>query len=138
MGKHRRPCDDAPPQAVISGTAGGETAGKASGVAGGQAGAAYWSVHDAGWPALRPNLPAELIDLLAPPIVVGVARGPSAARLGTAPARPAPPPAPPRPAPPPGPARPAPPVPAPPAPARPAPAEMPFNWWTRRGVRCGA
>ncbi|MGC4807047.1 hypothetical protein [Micromonospora sp. DT233] len=61
MGRHRRTYDDAPPQPAT-------------------AGVAYWSVADAGWPAVRPNLPAELADLLAPPIVVGVARATVAAR----------------------------------------------------------
>ncbi|MFF3869830.1 hypothetical protein [Micromonospora sp. NPDC001898] len=69
MGKHRRTFDDAPPEAATTG----------------EAGAAYWSVDDAGWPAVRPNLPAELVDLLAPPIVVGVARPAATSRL-TAPA----------------------------------------------------
>lgn len=44
-------------------------------------GAAYWSVDDLCWTALRPDLPADLVDLLAPPIVVGVARVPAAYRL---------------------------------------------------------
>ncbi|MER5703560.1 hypothetical protein ABT023_16680 [Micromonospora sp. NPDC002296] len=57
MGKHRCTSDEASPQAVT-----------------GESGAAYWSVADAGWPAVRPALPAEMVDLLAPPIVVGVAR----------------------------------------------------------------
>jgi hypothetical protein len=35
-------------------------------------GGAYWSVDEYPWSALRPSLPAELVDLLAPPIVVGV------------------------------------------------------------------
>ncbi|WP_405105284.1 hypothetical protein OG559_18045 [Micromonospora sp. NBC_01405] len=65
MGKHRRTFDDAPPQAAATG----------------EAGAAYWSVDDAGWPAVRPNLPADLVDLLAPPIVVGVARVAATSRL---------------------------------------------------------
>jgi hypothetical protein len=34
-------------------------------------GGAYWSVDGHRWQRLRPNLPAELADLLAPPIVVG-------------------------------------------------------------------
>ncbi|WP_229403629.1 hypothetical protein [Micromonospora okii] len=113
MGKHRRPCDDAATT--------------------GEAGAAYWSVHDDGWPALRPTLPAELVDLLAPPIVVGVARTPAAARPHTA----APGPAAPRPGPPAAsrPAAPAAPRPAvsavpPPSPAgapRPIPQHGPFQ-----------
>ncbi|MFI0796904.1 hypothetical protein ACH4OY_30095 [Micromonospora rubida] len=57
MGKHHRTFDDAPSQAAT-----------------GDPGATYWSVADAGWPAVRPSLPAEMVDLLAPPIVVGVAR----------------------------------------------------------------
>ncbi|MEK8109611.1 hypothetical protein NKG94_44275 [Micromonospora sp. M12] len=44
-------------------------------------GAAYWSVDDSRWPTLRPDLPAHLVDLLAPPIVVGVARVPVTSRL---------------------------------------------------------
>ncbi|NYH42902.1 hypothetical protein HNR22_002629 [Micromonospora jinlongensis] len=44
-------------------------------------GAAYWSVDDSRWPAVRPDLPAHLVDLLAPPIVVGVARVPVTSRL---------------------------------------------------------
>ncbi|MEU7776265.1 hypothetical protein [Micromonospora parva] len=89
-------------------------------------GADYWSVDDSRWPTVRPDLPAHLVDLLAPPIVVGVARVPVTSRLtppavvnplpspadavpadvpalvpsGAAPAEPAPPPpAPPRPVP---------------------------------------
>ncbi|MEH1167426.1 hypothetical protein V6V47_18770, partial [Micromonospora sp. CPCC 205539] len=44
-------------------------------------GAAYWSVDDSRWPTVRPDLPADLVDLLAPPIVVGVARVPVTSRL---------------------------------------------------------
>ncbi|MCG5468541.1 hypothetical protein LADH09A_002407, partial [Micromonospora sp. LAH09] len=44
-------------------------------------GAAYWSVDDSRWPVVRPDLPAHLVDLLAPPIVVGVARVPVTSRL---------------------------------------------------------
>ncbi|MGW1449196.1 hypothetical protein ACWCO3_13025 [Micromonospora sp. NPDC002411] len=44
-------------------------------------GPAYWSVDDSRWPAVRPDLPAHLVDLLAPPIVVGVARVPVTSRL---------------------------------------------------------
>ncbi|MFI7645663.1 hypothetical protein ACIBTZ_06195 [Micromonospora sp. NPDC049460] len=43
--------------------------------------AAYWSVDDSRWPAVRPDLPAHMADLLAPPIVVGVARVPATSRL---------------------------------------------------------
>ncbi|WP_405099861.1 hypothetical protein [Micromonospora sp. NBC_01412] len=64
MGKHRRTFDDAPSQAAT-----------------GDPGATYWSVADAGWPAVRPSLPAEMVDLLAPPIVVGVARVAATSRL---------------------------------------------------------
>ncbi|MEU4776562.1 hypothetical protein [Micromonospora sp. NPDC023633] len=61
--------------------------------------AAYWSVDDSRWPAVRPDLPAHMVDLLAPPIVVGVARVPATSRL-TPPAEPHPvAPAEPRPAP---------------------------------------
>ncbi len=34
----------------------------------------YWSVDAGAWSSVRPGLPAHLVDLLAPPIVVGVAR----------------------------------------------------------------
>ncbi|MFC5926018.1 hypothetical protein [Micromonospora vulcania] len=44
-------------------------------------GAAYWSVDDSRWPVVRPDLPADLVNLLAPPIVVGVARVPVTSRL---------------------------------------------------------
>ena len=44
-------------------------------------GADYWSVDDSRWPTVRPDLPAHLVDLLAPPIVVGVARVPVTSRL---------------------------------------------------------
>ncbi|MEH1101743.1 hypothetical protein [Micromonospora sp. CPCC 205561] len=54
---------------------------------------AYWSVDDSRWPTLRPDLPAHMVDLLAPPIVVGVARVPATSRLtpptGRPPAEPA-------------------------------------------------
>jgi hypothetical protein len=36
----------------------------------------YWSVDAGAWSSVRPGLPAHLVDLLAPPIVVGVARAP--------------------------------------------------------------
>ncbi|MER7458349.1 hypothetical protein [Micromonospora sp. NPDC126480] len=42
---------------------------------------AYWSVDDSRWPAVRPDLPTHMVDLLAPPIVVGVARVPVTSRL---------------------------------------------------------
>ncbi|WP_433126641.1 hypothetical protein ACQPWW_28005 [Micromonospora sp. CA-240977] len=85
-------------------------------------GAAYWSVDDSRWPAVRPDLPAHVVDLLAPPIVVGVARVPVTSRLtpaepaAAAPAQPAPPP--------PAPAAPRP-VPTPPLSPRPVPAPPP-------------
>ncbi|WP_245719085.1 hypothetical protein [Micromonospora rhizosphaerae] len=44
-------------------------------------GPTYWSVDDARWPAVRPSLPAEMVDLLAPPIVVGVARVTATSRM---------------------------------------------------------
>ncbi|WP_433344234.1 hypothetical protein [Micromonospora sp. CA-111912] len=66
MGKHRCTSDDAT----------------------GDPGAAYWSVADAGWPAVRPTLPAEMVDLLAPPIVVGVARVAATSRLTPPPGTP--------------------------------------------------
>ncbi|WP_234582161.1 hypothetical protein, partial [Micromonospora sp. MH99] len=53
-------------------------------------GAAYWSVDDSRWPTVRPDLPADVVDLLAPPIVVGVARVPVTSRLTPAPVTPAP------------------------------------------------
>ncbi len=34
-------------------------------------GAEYWSVDDCGWSSLCPGLPENLVDLLAPPILVG-------------------------------------------------------------------
>ncbi|MBY8873218.1 hypothetical protein K7640_15385 [Micromonospora sp. PLK6-60] len=64
MGKHRHPSDESPPEVVT-----------------GDPGATYWSVAEADWPELRPSLPAELVDLLAPPIVVGVARVAASSRL---------------------------------------------------------
>ncbi|WP_430497295.1 hypothetical protein ACQRWP_21655 [Micromonospora trifolii] len=105
-------------------------------------GADYWSVDDFRWPTVRPDLPAHLVDLLAPPIVVGVARVPVTSRLtppasidplpspvdavpvdapalvpsGAAPAEPAPPP--------PAPAPPRP-VPTPPLSPRPVPTPPP-------------
>ncbi|MET8836090.1 hypothetical protein ABZV78_19520 [Micromonospora sp. NPDC004540] len=59
MGKHRRLSDNAP-----------ETATE-------DPGATYWSVAEGDWPAV----PAELADLLAPPIVVGVARVVATSRM---------------------------------------------------------
>ena len=34
-------------------------------------GRAYWSVEDDQWGTVRPGLPAEVAELVAPPIVVG-------------------------------------------------------------------
>ncbi|PTA46827.1 hypothetical protein [Micromonospora sp. RP3T] len=73
MGKHRRLSDDVPPAAAED------------------SGATYWSVAEGDWS----GGPPELADLLAPPIVVGVARvvatsrmtPPEAARPGRATAR---------------------------------------------------
>lgn len=102
----------------------------------------YWSVDDSRWPTVRPDLPAHVVDLLAPPIVVGVARVPVTSRItppravdplpssvdavptdapalvptGAAPAEPAPPP--------PAPAPPRP-VPTPPLSPRPVPTPPP-------------
>ncbi|MEU9826483.1 hypothetical protein [Micromonospora chersina] len=59
MGKHRRLSADAP-----------ETATEDSG-------ATYWSVAEGDWPAV----PAEMAGLLAPPIVVGVARVVATSRM---------------------------------------------------------
>ncbi|WFE31706.1 hypothetical protein [Micromonospora sp. WMMD975] len=59
MGKHRRLSDDAPPSAAED------------------SGATYWSVAEGGWPSGAP----ELADLLAPPIVVGVARVAATSRV---------------------------------------------------------
>ncbi|MEV0156640.1 hypothetical protein AB0H57_23330 [Micromonospora sp. NPDC050686] len=64
MGKHRSLSDDAPPEVATE-----------------EPGATYWSVAEADWPELRPTFPAELGDLLAPPIVVGVARVAASSRL---------------------------------------------------------
>ncbi|MEH0936007.1 hypothetical protein [Micromonospora psammae] len=53
---------------------------------------AYWSVDDGHWPLVSPTLPDDMVDLLAPPIVVGVARVPVTSRAtppGKRPARPA-------------------------------------------------
>ena len=36
-------------------------------------GGAYWSVQRHSWSGLRPDLPAELAALVAPPVVVGAA-----------------------------------------------------------------
>ncbi|MFR9779419.1 hypothetical protein ACL02O_25605 [Micromonospora sp. MS34] len=63
MGKHRRTSDDAPVTATED------------------SGATYWSVAEGDWPKVRPNLPAEMVDLLAPPIVVGVARVVATSRM---------------------------------------------------------
>ncbi|MFE9691248.1 hypothetical protein [Micromonospora sp. NPDC005806] len=63
MAKHRRTSDAAPVTATED------------------SGATYWSVAEGYWPAVRPTLPAELVDLLAPPIVVGVARVVATSRL---------------------------------------------------------
>lgn len=63
MGKHRRMSDDAPQPATED------------------SGATYWSVAEGDWPAVRPSLPAEMVDLLAPPIVVGVARVVATSRM---------------------------------------------------------
>lgn len=62
MGKHRT-FDEAPQTATED------------------SGATYWSVADSDWPAVRPSLPAEMVDLLAPPIVVGVARVVATSRM---------------------------------------------------------
>ncbi|MDO3683966.1 hypothetical protein [Micromonospora sp. C28ISP2-4] len=59
MAKHRRMSDDAPQQATED------------------SGATYWSVTESDWPAG----PAEVADLLAPPIVVGVARVVATSRM---------------------------------------------------------
>ncbi|MDG4805754.1 hypothetical protein O7634_03170 [Micromonospora sp. WMMD1120] len=115
-------------------------------------GAAYWSVDDSRWPAVRPDLPAHVVDLLAPPIVVGVARVPVTSRLTppapadplpavtdavadlAAPAEPAPPP--------PAPTAPRP-VPTPPLHPRPVPSPPPERpvpgppASPRRGVNVG-
>lgn len=37
-------------------------------------GGTYWSVDDCRWDSIRPTLPDDLTNLLAPPIVVGVSR----------------------------------------------------------------
>jgi hypothetical protein len=43
-------------------------------------GSARFSVAEAGWAALRPDLPADMIDLLAPPVLVTAAAFPSVPR----------------------------------------------------------
>ncbi|NYF54746.1 hypothetical protein [Micromonospora purpureochromogenes] len=48
----------------------------------------YWSVDDCHWPTVSPELPVEMVDLLAPPIVVGVARVPVTSRATPPAARP--------------------------------------------------
>ncbi|MFI7303745.1 hypothetical protein ACIBM8_11090 [Micromonospora aurantiaca] len=65
MAKHRHMSDDTPQQATED------------------SGATYWSVTESDWPAG----PAEVADLLAPPIVVGVARVVATSRM-TPPAEP--------------------------------------------------
>ncbi|MGY0004176.1 hypothetical protein [Micromonospora sp. I033] len=57
MGKHRRLSDDAPATETED------------------SGATYWSVAEGDWPV------AEMADLLAPPIVVGVARVVATSRM---------------------------------------------------------
>ncbi|MCW3838689.1 hypothetical protein ONA70_01060 [Micromonospora yasonensis] len=63
MAKHRRTSDDEPQPATED------------------SGATYWSVAEGDWPQVRPALPAEMVDLLAPPIVVGVARVVATSRI---------------------------------------------------------
>ncbi|MCW3815697.1 hypothetical protein ONA91_14665 [Micromonospora sp. DR5-3] len=63
MAKHRRLPDDAPVTATAD------------------SGATYWSVAEGDWPAVEPTLPPEMADLLAPPIVVGVARVVATSRM---------------------------------------------------------
>lgn len=63
MAKHRRMPDDEPQPAA------------------GESGATYWSVTEGDWPDVRPSLPTEMVDLLAPPIVVGVARVVATSRM---------------------------------------------------------
>ncbi|MFF5175130.1 hypothetical protein ACFY3U_21175 [Micromonospora sp. NPDC000089] len=76
MAKHRRPSADDP-------STGPATAEPPE--------STYWSVQDCPWPAVSPSLPAEMVELLAPPIVVGVARVPVTSRAtppaGRVPAR---------------------------------------------------
>jgi hypothetical protein len=43
-------------------------------------GSARFSVAEAGWAALRPDLPADVVDLLAPPVLVTAAAFPSTPR----------------------------------------------------------
>ncbi|MFJ8581392.1 hypothetical protein [Micromonospora sp. NPDC093277] len=71
MGKHRRMPDEAPQPAPD----------EVPQPAPEDSGATYWSVADGDWPAVRPSLPAEMVDLLAPPIVVGVARVVATSRM---------------------------------------------------------
>ncbi|MEH0842763.1 hypothetical protein V6U81_10280 [Micromonospora sp. CPCC 205711] len=64
MAKHRRPLADDPST--------GEGAPDVR--------ATYWSVAGCPWPTVSPTLPADMVDLLASPIVVGVARVPVTSR----------------------------------------------------------
>jgi hypothetical protein len=47
-------------------------------------GGAYWSVQECGWATVRPGLPEEWGELLAPPVVVGTAPVPAARPGGVA------------------------------------------------------
>lgn len=77
MGKHRHfsPDEDEPPAPA------GDAVGR-------NLGSEYWSVDDCAWSSLRPGLPDDLVELLAPPIVVGavpvvgIARPPASALAG--------------------------------------------------------
>jgi hypothetical protein len=40
-------------------------------------GGAYWSVDEGNWSAVEPGLPDDLVDLVAPPIIVGIAPVPT-------------------------------------------------------------
>ncbi|MBO4206425.1 hypothetical protein [Micromonospora echinofusca] len=69
MGKHSRTATD------------GSTPRQSREAASEHLGTGYWSVDDCAWPTVQPDLPGHLVDLLAPPIVVGVAPVAAPSRL---------------------------------------------------------
>lgn len=79
MAKHRRTSsrESARPDPATLPAGSGTGHGRAAAE---QVGEAYWSVDGAGWSTIRPGLPGHVVDLLAPPIVVGVARVPATTR----------------------------------------------------------
>ncbi|MFU8852803.1 hypothetical protein ACNAW0_17720 [Micromonospora sp. SL1-18] len=70
MGKHRHMPDEAP-----------QTATEDSGATYWSVAEGDWPVAEGDWPEARPSLPADVVDLLAPPIVVGVARVVATSRM---------------------------------------------------------